>query len=137
MTWPTNSNSRMQGVHCGARKLGEIINMENSYKEFKTITDKYYTDWQMPNICFFVELLDRYGIKLRKNDGNLHEATFSVPKSINDALVLGIRYQKKDGTFSEDLFLFRKGKPIQKGYKGELEKIIPEYEETHKGKPNT
>jgi len=59
-----------------------------------------------------------------------------VPKSMKDALVLGIRYQKKGGTFSEDLFLFRKGKPIQKGYRGELEKIVPEYKGTHKGKPN-
>ncbi len=110
--------------------------MDNSYEEFKSITDKYYTDWQMPDIDVFVKLLNRHGIKLRDKDGALHEATFSVPKSMKDALVLGIRYQKKGGTFSEDLFLFRKGKPIQKGYRGELEKIVPEYKGTHKGKPN-
>ena len=111
--------------------------MDNSYAEFKTITDKYYTDWQMPNISVFVELLNRHGIQLRERDGELHEATFSVPKSMKDALVLGIRYQKKDGTFSEDLFLFCKGKQIQRGYRGELEKVISEYTGTHKGKPNT
>lgn len=111
--------------------------MDNSYQEFKAITDKYYTDWQMPPINVFVDLLDGYGIKLRNKDGQLREATFSVPKSVSDALFLGIRYQKKDETFSEDLFLFQKGKPIQRGYKGELEKIVPEYKETHKGSPNT
>lgn len=111
--------------------------MDNSYQEFKAITDKYYTDWQMPPINFFIDLLDRYGVKLRNKDGQLHEATFSVPKSVSEALVLGIRYQKKGGTFSEDLFLFQKGKPIQRGYKGELEKIVPEYKGTHKGGPNT
>lgn len=110
---------------------------DTSYEEFKSITDKYYTDWQMPAINVFIELLDRGGIKLRNKDGILHEATFSVPKSIKDALVLGIRYEKKDSSFSEDHFLFRKGKPIKKGYKGELEKIIPEYKGTHKGRPNT
>ena len=111
-------------------------NMENSYEEFKAITDKYYTDWQMPEICIFVALLDRYGIKLRKKDGELQEVTFSVPKSMGGALVLGFRYQKKNETFSEDLFLFRKGKPIQRGYRGELEEIVPEYRGTHKGGPN-
>jgi len=111
--------------------------MENSYEEFKAITDKYYTDWQIPGIDIFIALLDRHIIKLRKKDGELHEATFSVPKSMGDALVLGLRYQKKDRTFSEDLFLFRKGKPIQRGYRGELEKIVPEYRGTHKGGPNT
>ena len=111
--------------------------MDNSYEEFKAITDQYYTDWQMPKIDVFVKLLDRYGIELRNKDGDLREVTFSVPKSKKEALVLGVRYQKKDGTFSEDLFLFQKGNPIQKGYRGELEKILPEYKGTHKGKPNT
>lgn len=124
MTWPT-------------RKLGEVTKMENSYKAFKTITDKYYTDWKMPKIDTSIELLNRCGIKLRKKDGALREATFSVPKSMGDALVLGLRYQKKDRTFSEDLFLFRKGNPIQRGYRGKLEKIIPEYRGTHKSEPNT
>lgn len=91
----------------------------------------------MPPIKLFIDLLDKHGVSLRNKDGQLHEVTFSVPKSVSDALVLGIRYQKKDKTFSEDLFLFQKGKPIKNGYRGELEKILPEYKETHKGSPNT
>jgi len=109
----------------------------DAYEEFKSITDKYYTDWQMPQIDVLIELLKQHGIELRKKDNQLYEATFSVPKSLSDALVLGMRYRKDDGTFSEDLFLFQKGKPIRKGYRGKLEKIIPEYKGTHKGGPNT
>lgn len=111
--------------------------MDTSYEEYKMITDKYYTDWQMPPIEVFIDLLNRHGINLRNKDGDLHEATFSVPKSISDALVLGMRYRKNDGSFSEDLFLFQKGQPIQSGYKGELERVVPEYAGTHKGNPNT
>lgn len=111
--------------------------MDNSYKEFKAITDKYYTNWQMPNIQVFINLLANYGIKLRQKDGKLHEATFSVPKSLKDALVLGMRYFKKDKSYSEDLFLFRKNFSIQKGYKRKIEKILPEYKNTHKGNPNS
>lgn len=111
--------------------------MNEPYEELKAITDQYYTDWQMPKIGIFVDLLNKYGINLRDKDGVLHEITFSVPKSINNALVLGVRYQKKDGTFSEDLFLFQKGNDVQRGYKGKLERTVPEYRGTHKGKPNT
>lgn len=111
--------------------------MDNSYEEFKTITDKYYTDGQMPSIKVFIDLLNCYGIKLRQKDGELHETTFSVPKSSKNALVLGMRYIKKDGSYSEDLFLFEKNKSIQKGYKGKVEKTLPEYQNTHKGIPNT
>lgn len=111
--------------------------MNNPYEEFKKITDDYYADWQMPSPEVFIDLLNRYGIKLRQKDGKLHEATFSVPKSRKAALFLGIRYRKRDGSFSEDLFLFEKGKPIKTGYKGKLERILPEYGGTHKGKPNT
>lgn len=112
--------------------------MNDPYEQFKKITDKYYTDWNMPNINVFVELLNRYGIKLRQKDGELHEITFSKPESKEEALVLGVRYKKKDNSYSEDLFLFQQGEKIEKGYKGRLEKgIIPEYSGTHKELPNT
>lgn len=107
-----------------------------SYDEYKAITDQYYTNGQMPAAQVFIDLLARNGIGLRRDDGNFHEATFSVPQT-EEGLVLGMRYEKRDGTHSEDLFLFRPGKPILPGYKGGLEKIFPEYRDTHKGKPNT
>lgn len=109
--------------------------MDNSYEDFKAITDQYYTDWKMPPLQVFVDLLTKYGIQLRSKDGLLQEGTFSVPKTESDALVLGMRYKKNDDTFSEDLFLFRKNQPIKRGYKGAIEHILPEYKGTHKRTP--
>lgn len=91
----------------------------------------------MPDIYIFVDLLKKYKIKLRKKDGKLHEVTFSIPKSKKNSIVLGFRYEKKDGSFSEDLFLFQEGKEIVQGYRGKLEKILPEYKGTHKKNPST
>jgi hypothetical protein len=107
----------------------------DSYRDFKSITDKYYTDWIMPDFAVFEVLLNKYGVRLRNKDGDAKYATFSVPISKQDALVLGIRYTKIDGSWTEDLFLFELGKPIVAGYKGRLEKIIPEYKGTHKASP--
>lgn len=111
--------------------------MDTSYTDFKAITDQYYTDGKEPSLQVFINLLTKYGIRLREKDGTLHEGTFSVPKTESDALVLGMRYEKNDGTFSEDLFLFRKDQPIERGYKGAIERILPEYKGTHKRTPTT
>lgn len=110
---------------------------DTSYLELKAITDQYYTDWKMPPIKVFSDLLKKHGIGLRNKDGELLHITFSIPTSLKDAIVLGVRYEKKDGSFSEDLFLFREKKPIEKGYKGRLEKTLPEYKGMHKRVPDT
>lgn len=110
--------------------------MDTSFQEFKAITDEYYKTGIMPEVRIFISLLSSHGIGLRQDDDSLHEITFSVPKS-DEGLILGVRYQKKNSSFSEDLFWFREGKPIHSGYRGNLEKILPEYKDTHKGAPNT
>ncbi len=107
--------------------------MDNSYNELKSITDKYYTDGQMPPYYIFIELLKKYNINIRNKDGFLVECTFSIPKSKNNSIALGIRYQKIDGTPTEDLFLFQKNKQIKKYYNGRQELELPEYLGTHKG----
>ena len=113
--------------------------MENSYEELKLITDKYYTDWIVPGVNVFIELLRKYRIETcKRKDGILYEVNFSIPKSVKDGIVVGFRYKKKDNSFSEDLFLFQKNKKIIKGYRGSLENsILVEYSETHKLPPNT
>lgn len=108
----------------------------DSYEELKAITDKYYTDWQMPSVNVFTDLLARHGVRLRQKDGVLHEVTFSVPKSVQNGLVLGLRYRKRDGSFSEDPFLFQEGRGIKTGYRGSLEGMLPEYSGTHKRVPS-
>jgi len=49
-------------------------------------------------------------------------------------LVIGLRYIKKDGSFTEDLFEFQSLKPndISKYYKGKYENKRTEYRGTHK-----
>lgn len=106
--------------------------MNNAYGEFKSITDEYYRTGLMPDINVFIDLLRKYGYKLRQDDGDLNHATFSVPESKKDALVLGLRYLKKNGTWTEDHFLFHKDKAIAPHYRGKMERILSEYKGTHK-----
>lgn len=113
----------------------DISNLD-SFRELKKITDKYYSDWEPPRDENFVNLIEKYGIMVTKRkDGRLCQTTFSIPISVS-GIVLGFRYKKQDGSYSEDLFLFQNGKSIQCGYKGIFEKtILPEYNFTHKRVP--
>ncbi|MCU7918582.1 MAG: hypothetical protein KZQ95_09520 [Candidatus Thiodiazotropha sp. (ex Epidulcina cf. delphinae)] len=77
-------------------------------------------------------LLDSWGIKLRADDGQLIQINITKPE--NGLLVVGLRYLKKDETFTEDLFEFRSTKPsdISRHYKGKYERERIEYRGTHK-----
>jgi hypothetical protein len=79
-----------------------------------------------------VKLLNKNGIKLRDKDGKPRRLTLSTPISKEGNLVLGIRYEKLDRSFSEDAFLFESNGRIISLYKGRIEVLLPEYEETHK-----
>jgi hypothetical protein len=86
-----------------------------------------------------LDLLSRHGIKIRQNDGALKQITVSIPTSVDNAFVIGLRYIKADGTRTEDLFLcqdnaYKNGVPveIEPHYKGRLEFRLPEYRGTHK-----
>ena len=57
---------------------------------------------------------------------------FSVARSRDETLVVGLRYRKRAGDYSEDTFLFTRGKPIETCYGKRVEKVLPEYEGTHK-----
>lgn len=109
---------------------------DKSYDELKAVLDQYYTDWKMPGMKVFLNILAKYGVRPRNKDGKLCEITFSIPKTVTDGIVLSLRYEKENESYSEDLFLFELGKPIQKGYRGALERVLPEYKDTHKGEPN-
>ncbi len=84
-------------------------------------------------------LLAQRGIKMRQDDGVLMQINLSIPTSIEDAFVVGLRYMKRDGKCTEDLFLCRKNLcteitqlEIEPYYKGRLEFILPEYHGTHR-----
>ncbi|MCU7805479.1 MAG: hypothetical protein KZQ92_14565 [Candidatus Thiodiazotropha sp. (ex Lucinoma borealis)] len=87
-------------------------------------------------------LLNEYGIKLRQNDDSLKQVTLSVPTTIENSFVLGMRYMKNDGTFTEDHFLCEsegvglEKKEISHHPKRKLEHKLPEYRGTHKETPN-
>ena len=53
-------------------------------------------------------LLQRHGIRLRHNDGELMQITSSVPTIGQSSLVLGLRYRNRDSSFIEDHFLCRR-----------------------------
>lgn len=110
--------------------------MDQSYKELKEITDRVYeanaqgrkVEWKED----VINLLAKYGIKLRQKDGILHQVNISIPRSVSNGIVVGLRYLKNDSTKTEDLFLFQEGQPIITGYKGKLERRLREYVDTHK-----
>ena len=77
-------------------------------------------------------LLKDQGIRIRHYDGELRQLTLSKPTSVDSGFVIGLRYDKRDGTQTEDLFRVEKGRPIEGYYKGSLQRQWPEYQGTHK-----
>lgn len=106
--------------------------MVDSYSELKSITDRVYGGENIKWSAMILELLSKNNISLRRDDGKLHSVQVSIPKSITKAIVVGLRYFKKDGTNSEDHFLFRENQEIEKCYGKRLERLLPEYKGTHK-----
>lgn len=110
--------------------------MDQSYTELKQITDRVYGELAQGRRVRYrdevVVLFERNGIRLRQRDGTLHDVTISIPTSVPDAIVVGLRYIKSDGTKTEDLFLFQQGNHIVTGYRGRLERRVREYAGTHK-----
>lgn len=111
-------------------------NGNTTFNELKQITDEVYsgkrTGWAQDagNVLFKF----KKGFKLRQDDGQLVQTNFSIPKSKPDCFVIGLRYIKRDQTFTEDHFLFEKDKPIIY-YRGKrLECFLKEYKGTHKKK---
>jgi hypothetical protein len=79
-----------------------------------------------------IALLQSERIRIRQDDGELRQLTISRPTSVTSAFVIGLRYEKRDGTPTEDLFSVEEGRPIESHYRGSLERRWPEYRGTHK-----
>lgn len=72
-------------------------------------------------------------IRLRPDDGLL-QINASVPLSRDSGVVLGARYRKRGGSYTEDCFLFTPGPDgfhVVPYYKGLIEQDLPEYRGTH------
>lgn len=106
---------------------------DNSYQEIKNVTDSIYSGkLKNPTAEVFLEILNKHGVKLRQKDGAFDHVTYSIPQSQKDCILIGVRYKKKDDTFTEDHLLFQKYFCMRKFYKRQIEKVLPEYEGTHK-----
>ena len=106
--------------------------IETSYEEIKAITDGIYGGTLEPQAHLFIEVLNKHGIQLRDKDGKFLELTYSIPTSVANSILIGIRYVKDDGTHTEDHFLFEQNKSIRSFYKNQIEKVLPEYTGMHK-----
>lgn len=106
--------------------------MNGAFGELERIWNQCVAGGQKNMETEVLALLQTQGIRLRQDDGELRQITLSKPISLASAFVIGLRYIKRDGTQTEDLFLIEKGCPITGYYKGSLEKRLPEYKGTHK-----
>lgn len=111
--------------------------MNNTYSTLEGIWNKHLVGERQTLASSTLSLLSAHGIKTRTGDGELKQVTISKPTVIEDTYVIGLRYLKKDATYTEDHFVCRKTQasvlePIERYYKGRLEHKFQEYKGTHK-----
>lgn len=106
--------------------------MNDPYTELESIFARFIDGDRANTEKEILALLVSQGIGVRRDDGRPKQLTVSKPTSINNALVIGLRYTKRDGTQTEDHFLFQQGCQVERHYGRSLEKKLPEYRGTHK-----
>lgn len=106
--------------------------MNEAFAELGDIWSRCIEDSRKDMSKEILDLLRDQGIRIRQDDGELRQLTLSRPKSVDSGFVIGLRYDKRDGTQTEDLFPVEKGRPIEGYYKGSLQRQWPEYQGTHK-----
>jgi hypothetical protein len=111
--------------------------MNNTYSSLEEIWNRYLAGERQNLMSASLNLLSAHGIQMRTNDGELKQITISKPTSVKNTFVLGLRYLKKDASYSEDHFVCQKDQPsalepIERYYQGKLERKYQEYKGTHK-----
>jgi hypothetical protein len=115
--------------------------MNSAYRRLEAIWSDC-SDRDSSALMKIIPLLEKHGIRLRQKDGSLKQITLSIPTTKENAFVVGLRYIKNDGTFTEDHFLCEskgfvlKGEEIVHHPKRKLEDELQEYRGTHKEIPN-
>ena len=106
--------------------------MESKYEIIKQLHRRINDCGKAELLKEVPNLLESWDIKRRGDDGELSQINISNPE--NGVLAIGLRYTKKDGTFTEDIFEINSSKPndISKYYKGKYECERTEYKGTHK-----
>jgi len=111
--------------------------MNNTHSTLEGVWNRYFAGERQTLASSTLCLLSALGIKIRTDDGELKQVTISKPTTIENAFVVGLRYLKNDATYTEDHFVCRKNRapvlePIERYYKGKLERKFKEYKDTHK-----
>jgi|KBSMisStandDraft_5_1062788.scaffolds.fasta_scaffold1562874_1 hypothetical protein len=106
--------------------------MKNAFSDTKSIWEHAIQEDRKNMAQEVVNLLLDHGIRIRQDDGQLRQVTLSKPSTIDSGFVVGLRYDKDDGTQTEDLFRVESGQSIKPYYKGALQREFPEYRGTHK-----
>lgn len=115
--------------------------MNHTYSTLEGIWNRYLAgepqvlEIEVPSLLS----MPMHDIKMRKDDGELRQVTISKPTTVENAFVVGLRYIKTDGTYTEDHFVCRKNQAsslvpveIERYYKGQLERKFQEYKGAHK-----
>ena len=105
---------------------------ESKYEIIKERHRRAHETGEAGNLKVIPRLLISWGTRLRADDGILYQATLSVPEPT--VLVVGLRYEKKDESSTEDIVEFNSLYPneLAKYYKGRYERKRLEYKGTHK-----
>jgi hypothetical protein len=106
--------------------------MKNAFSDTQNIWEHAIQEDRKNMAQEVVNLLLDHGIRIRQDDGQLRQVTLSKPSTIDSGFVVGLRYDKDDGTQTEDLFRVESGQSIKPYYKGALQREFPEYRATHK-----
>lgn len=118
-----------------------VNRMNSAYTKLKEIWNNC-SENNTSSLARIVSLLSEFRIRLRQRDGTLKQITLSIPTSKENSYVVGLRYIKDDGTFTEDHFLCEKegvglkGEEIVHHPKRKLDFVLPEYKGTHKEIPD-
>ena len=108
--------------------------MATKYEKIKNIHELAVKTHDAKALTEIASLLNGWDIKCREGDGKLLWINLSLPTSIGETITIGLRYEKKDTTLTEDIFELSNKSPnkITPYYKGKYQKHRLEYKNTHK-----
>jgi hypothetical protein len=109
--------------------------MKTKYEQVKSVHELAVKNGDANELRKIPPLLNSWGIKCRKDDGQLLWTNLSLPtSSIGETITIGLRYKKKDSTLTEDIFELNMINPdkVDSYYKGQYQQFRQEYQHTHK-----
>jgi hypothetical protein len=104
------------------------------YEQVRSVHDTAVQTHDASGLREIPKILNGCGIRCREDDGRLLSTNLSVPTSVGETITIGLRYEKRDQTLTEDIFEITKNNPnvITSYYKGLYQAKRPEYRGTHK-----